>query len=40
MLRCLASLGRRHEVVEHYQLNRERLRDELGLDPPEGTREL
>jgi LuxR family maltose regulon positive regulatory protein len=40
MLRCLAALGRRNALVEHYQVYRERLRTDLGLDPPESTRQL
>ncbi len=40
MLTCLAALGRRHEVVEHYQRYRELLRRELGLDPPLEVRQL
>ncbi|MBI3360187.1 MAG: hypothetical protein HY023_03660 [Chloroflexi bacterium] len=40
MLRCLAAMGRRHEVVEHYQRYRQTLRAELGLDPPAESRAL
>lgn len=40
MLVCLAALGRRHEVVDHYRRYRETLRSELGLDPPPETRSL
>jgi LuxR family maltose regulon positive regulatory protein len=40
MLVCLAGLGRRHEVVDHYQHYREALRAELGLDPPPEMRAL
>jgi LuxR family transcriptional regulator, maltose regulon positive regulatory protein len=40
MLACLAALGRRHEVVDHYRRYRETLRTELGLDPPVETRSL
>ena len=40
MLVCLAALGRRHEVVDHYRRYRETLRTELGLDPPPETRSL
>jgi DNA-binding SARP family transcriptional activator len=37
---CLAALGRRHEVVDHYRRYRETLRSEMGLDPPPETRSL
>jgi ATP/maltotriose-dependent transcriptional regulator MalT/DNA-binding SARP family transcriptional activator len=40
MLTCLAALGRRHEMVDHYQRYRETLRAELGLDPPPELRQL
>jgi DNA-binding SARP family transcriptional activator len=40
MLMCLAALGRRHEVVDHYRRYRQVLRDELGLDPPGEIRQL
>ncbi|MCC6190989.1 MAG: tetratricopeptide repeat protein [Anaerolineales bacterium] len=40
MLICLAALGRRHEVVDHYRRYREGLRSELGLDPPAEIRQL
>jgi DNA-binding SARP family transcriptional activator len=40
MLVCLAALGRRHEVVDHYRRYRETLRAELGLDPPAEIRAL
>jgi LuxR family transcriptional regulator, maltose regulon positive regulatory protein len=40
MLLCLAALGRRHEVVDHYRRYREMLRSELGLDPPNEVRAL
>ena len=40
MLVCLAALGRRHEVVDHYRRYRETLRSDLGLDPPEEMRSL
>jgi LuxR family maltose regulon positive regulatory protein len=40
MLMCLAALGRRHEMVDHYRRYRETLRTELGLDPPPETRSL
>jgi DNA-binding SARP family transcriptional activator len=40
MLMCLAALGRRHEMVDHYRRYREMLRSELGLDPPEEIRQL
>jgi DNA-binding SARP family transcriptional activator/ATP/maltotriose-dependent transcriptional regulator MalT len=40
MLVCLAALGRRFEVVDHYRRYRETLRTELGLDPPANIRSL
>jgi len=40
MLVCLAGLGRRHEVVNHYRRYRETLRTALGLDPPPEMRAL
>ncbi|MCC7361765.1 MAG: tetratricopeptide repeat protein [Anaerolineales bacterium] len=40
MLMCLAAMGRRHEVVDHYRRYRELLRSELGLDPPSELRQL
>ena len=40
MMRVLASQGRIHEVVEHYQHYCESLRREMGLDPPPETRSL
>jgi DNA-binding SARP family transcriptional activator len=40
MLLCLSGIGRRHEVVDHYRRYRERLRTELGLDPPQEIRTL
>jgi len=40
MLVCLAALGRRHEVVDHYRRYRGTLRAELGLDPPAELRSL
>ena len=40
MLICLAAMGRRHEVVDHYRRYRELLRNELGLDPPSEIRQL
>jgi DNA-binding SARP family transcriptional activator len=40
MLMCLAALGRRHEVVDHYRRYRQVLRSELGLDPPGEIRQL
>lgn len=40
MLLCLAAIGRRYEVVSHYQRYRETLRSELGLDPPAEVRAL
>ena len=40
MLVCLAALGRRFEVVDHYRRYRETLRTELGLDPPPDIRSL
>jgi DNA-binding SARP family transcriptional activator len=40
MLVCLAGVGRRYEVVDHYRRYREMLRTELGLDPPPEMRAL
>ncbi len=40
MLRILAALGRKHEVVDHYQKYVILLRKDLGLDPPADTRSL
>ena len=40
MLVCLAALGRRNEVVDHYRRYRETLRGDLGLDPPSEIRSL
>ena len=40
MLMCLAAMGRRHEMVDHYRRYREMLRSELGLDPPNDIRQL
>ena len=37
---CLAAMGRRYEVVDHYRRYREMLRSELGLDPPGEIRQL
>jgi LuxR family transcriptional regulator, maltose regulon positive regulatory protein len=34
MLECLGRLGRRNALVDHYVRYRDRLRSELGLDPP------
>jgi len=39
-LEALGRLGRRSEVVEHYQRYVHLLSDELGLDPPDEVREL
>jgi LuxR family maltose regulon positive regulatory protein len=39
-LEALGRLGRRSEVVEHYQRYVRLLSDELGLDPPDVVREL
>ncbi len=39
-LEALGRLGRRSEVVSHYQRYIRLLADELGLDPPEPVREL
>jgi len=39
-LEALGRLGRRSEVVEHYQHYVRLLSDELGLDPPDEVREL
>jgi LuxR family maltose regulon positive regulatory protein len=40
MLKILAALGRKHEVVDHYQKYVFLLRKDLGLDPPPETRSL
>ena len=40
MLNCLAAMGRRHEVVDHYRRYRDTLRSELGIDPPTEMRAL
>jgi ATP/maltotriose-dependent transcriptional regulator MalT/DNA-binding SARP family transcriptional activator len=40
LLMCLAAIGRRYEVVAHYQRYREALRNDLGLDPPAEVRAL
>jgi DNA-binding SARP family transcriptional activator len=40
MLKILAALGRKHEVVDHYQKYVHLLRQDLGLDPPSETRSL
>jgi ATP/maltotriose-dependent transcriptional regulator MalT/DNA-binding SARP family transcriptional activator len=40
MLKILAALGRKHEVVDHYQKYVYLLRKDLGLDPPLETRSL
>jgi two-component SAPR family response regulator len=40
MLKILAALGRKHEVVDHYQKYVLLLRNDLGLDPPLETRAL
>lgn len=39
-LEALGRLGRRSEIVAHYQEYVRALAEELGLDPPEGVREL
>jgi two-component SAPR family response regulator len=39
-LEALGRLGRRSEIVAHYQRYIRLLSDELGLDPPESMREL
>jgi two-component SAPR family response regulator len=39
-LEALGRLGRRSEVVEHYQRYVQLLSNELGLDPPDAVREL
>jgi len=39
-LEALGRLGRRSELVEHYQQYMRRLSDELGLDPPEEVRKI
>jgi ATP/maltotriose-dependent transcriptional regulator MalT/two-component SAPR family response regulator len=40
MLKILAAMGRKHEVVDHYQKYIFLLRKDLGLDPPSETRSL
>jgi LuxR family maltose regulon positive regulatory protein len=40
MMRCLAALGRRSELVDHYQQYRHKLSVELGLDPSKEVSEL
>jgi DNA-binding SARP family transcriptional activator len=40
MLKILGALGRKHEVVDHYQKYVYLLRKDLGLDPPLETRSL
>ncbi|MGB7539564.1 MAG: BTAD domain-containing putative transcriptional regulator [Anaerolineales bacterium] len=40
MLKILAAMGRKHEVVDHYQKYVFLLRNDLGLDPPLETRAL
>jgi LuxR family maltose regulon positive regulatory protein len=40
MMKILAALGRKHEVVDHYQKYVFLLRNDLGLDPPLETRSL
>jgi ATP/maltotriose-dependent transcriptional regulator MalT/DNA-binding SARP family transcriptional activator len=40
MLKLLAAMGRKHEVVDHYQKYVLLLRNDLGLDPPLETRAL
>jgi LuxR family maltose regulon positive regulatory protein len=40
MMKILAALGRKHEVVDHYQKYVLLLRSDLGLDPPLETRAL
>ena len=40
MLSILAAMGRKHEVVDHYQKYVILLRNDLGLDPPLETRAL
>jgi two-component SAPR family response regulator len=39
-LEALGRLGRRSELVAHYQRYVRLLSEELGLDPPEAAREL
>ncbi len=39
-LDVLGRLGRRNQVIAHYQRYIRRLADELGLDPPETTQRL
>jgi LuxR family maltose regulon positive regulatory protein len=40
MLKFLAVLGRKHEVVDHYRKYVSQLRDDMGLDPPLEIRAL
>jgi ATP/maltotriose-dependent transcriptional regulator MalT len=40
MLECLGRLGRRNALVEHFVRYRDRLRSELGLEPPVGITAL
>ena len=40
MLYCLAGLGRRHEIIDHYRRYRDLLRVELGIDPSPALRTL
>jgi LuxR family maltose regulon positive regulatory protein len=40
MLKILAAMGRKHEVIDHYQKYILLLRKDLGLDPPPETRSL
>lgn len=40
MLHCLAKMGRRHEVIKHYMDYKEKLRNDLGIDPPPEIRAL
>ncbi|MBN1438406.1 MAG: hypothetical protein JW929_03265 [Anaerolineales bacterium] len=40
MLKILSAMGRKHEMVDHYQKYLLLLRDDLGLDPPLETRTL
>jgi DNA-binding SARP family transcriptional activator len=40
MLKILAAMGWKHEVVDHYQKYVLLLRKDLGLDPPSETRSL
>jgi DNA-binding SARP family transcriptional activator len=39
-MEVLGQLGRRGEIVAHYQQYVRQLAEELGLDPPEEVREL